>query len=137
MKKLLFLVVLFLCATPVCAANYNLGIPPLKSSADLNFVEVYNLHEIGTTEKTIIEKGENGNNLIFKIGFNLSNRISYIYVSNNISNSKLEIMKRNARSLKTYLACTKSNQCSDKPTNFGVVGCYAECAAHELAISEE
>lgn len=50
MKKLLFLVVLFLCAIPAFAANYNSGMPPVKMCADLNFVEVYNLHEMGVVE---------------------------------------------------------------------------------------
>lgn len=41
-------------------------------------------------------------------------------------------MRANVLSIKTYLACTKANACSDKATNAGVIGCYAECALKEL-----
>lgn len=67
-------------------------------------------------------------NLTFYLGFNINHELSEVRISNNISKKDFTLIKEVFTEGNTCITrCARANGCSDKPSNSGAIGCYAEC----------
>lgn len=119
MKKLILLLMFLLTATFIFAneiAKINDGRFNVFSNGQIS---------IGESKKTVTFKGQD---LTIFVGIDKNHHISDMSLSYTIPKQDLEQIKVKILAANCFTTCSRNNKCSDKTTNFGVLGCYAECA---------
>lgn len=99
------------------------------ANSDILFDKKKNIYESGTkTEKSYLKETKFKNKAIkIFLGLDENNKISEISVLGNLTNDEFEQIGEIVVQGTCVTDCSRKNRCSDKPTNVGSGGCYAEC----------
>lgn len=116
MKKLILLLTVFFTVT-LAFANIN------PKDGRLNVYSNGNA-SIGESTKVVKYKGQD---VTMYVGIDENYNISEISLSDNMPQEDFAKVKAKILVASCFSGCAGSNRCSDKPTNAGVIGCYAEC----------